>query len=68
MSINIERVCGNCSKFRVLESQTQAIDVMTGKSIPAGRRVCSAEKIAWADTPCTTGEFEANTEVSTKPN
>ena len=63
MPINRERICENCKMFCVMNPKTQAVDVMTGESIPAGRRDCSVKNIAWGDSPCTTGEFEAKSET-----
>jgi len=39
-----------------------AMDVATSKPVAPGRRGCSACNVAWADTPCVTGEFEPKSE------
>ena len=60
-----ERICANCNLFCVFtgEDYIQAISVgssesaETSISIEAGERNCSAGNTAWADSPCTTGEF-----------
>ena len=64
MSLPPEWICENCNLFCVFtgEDYIQAISVGSSESvetisIEAGERSCSAKNTAWADAPCTTGEF-----------
>jgi len=54
-----ERICRNCNLFCAFKGSDfiEAIDVETAELIEAGERSCSAKNTAWADAPCTTGEF-----------
>ena len=58
------RVCGNCLLTEEVDAPIpMATDVATGEEVLPVRRTCSARHIAWADSPCVTGEFETKPEV-----
>lgn len=63
-----QRICGNCALFYPHRHDISAIDVETAQVIEAGRRTCSAGNIAWADSPCTTGEFTPKAEPKIEVN
>lgn len=58
------RVCGSCVFFVEIDTPIpMAVDVATSEEVPPGRRSCSAHNIAWADSPCTTGEFQPKGQI-----